>query len=181
MITSFCLRYKQNTWHNRFLVCTGTFFLQTWVSKTAAADRGSSSRQLEHWGLITSDQWLLNTLSRGYYLQFQYQPPPKTEVWDLNQFILLVEVQSPLEKQAIKITHAPESLLVCFCTYQMSKYHWSEGWLLKELLSLWAHTAIEAATTLLHKVRCQYNCTPDTDTLQSIKVHCSINYCITAN
>lgn len=102
MITSFCLRYKQNTWHNRFLVCTGTFFLQTWVSKTAAADRGSSSRQLEHWGLITSDQWLLNTLSRGYYLQFQYQPPPKTEVWDLNQFILLVEVQSPLEKTGNK-------------------------------------------------------------------------------
>ncbi len=67
-----------------------------------------SAFQLHHWRGITDNKWLLDTLEKGYCLQFRHRPQVSTQVHptvvrDPHQVLaLLKEIQNLLEKGAIE-------------------------------------------------------------------------------
>lgn len=92
-----------------------------------------STSQLQHWRGITDNNWLLDTLEKGYCLQFHHRPPVSTRVCPTvvqgpHQALALSEkIQNLLRKDAIepvdphwvslKVFSCPEEIsFVHFCT-----------------------------------------------------------------
>ncbi|XP_042562141.1 LOW QUALITY PROTEIN: uncharacterized protein LOC122131476 [Clupea harengus] len=80
-------------------------------SSTPAVGR-FSSQHLRRWEAVTSDPWVLATLSQGYIIQFQGRPPKfrgvkTTTVTNPKALALRQEIGALLQKEAIEQLDAP--------------------------------------------------------------------------
>ena len=88
-----------------------------------AAAEVHSQLRLDSWERETSDPWVLETVARGYRLQFQQRPPPFTRIRmttvkdPVQADYLTEEIKSMLEKRAIARVGSHEQRTGFYSTY----------------------------------------------------------------